>query len=426
MRQAFKTNFSYLFSGKMEYWKKNLYVLWWTQFIAMIGMNLVIPFLPFYIRHLGVTDQTDLAFWSGLAFAGPFFTAFIATPIWGSLGDRYGKKAMVVRAIFGLGISQIMIGFSQDVYQLLLFRMLQGAISGFIASALALVSSSTPRDKIGHSLGLLQSATAGGTMLGPAVGGLLADLMGYREIFLVTASLCFIGGFVIIRFVHELPEATKAPKGSSVVVNIRLMFTDRHLRVVGLVIVLSQVAALMIEPLFALFIEGFQTSTRYLSTLTGLTIAISGIFMVISAPWWGRRNDRLGFKKNLIMALTGTAVAYSLHLLVPNLITLMLLRAAMGFVRGGILHALYTMTSHHSPSDRVSGMIGIASSLTVLGNMMGPLLGGLVAGTSGLPLVFALNSSIFLICSFVIWKFYAEEIKVNQPEGHRASTDITD
>ncbi|MBP2672722.1 MAG: multidrug transporter, partial [candidate division NC10 bacterium] len=115
----------------MELWRKNLYVLWGTQFLAMAGMNLVVPFLPFYIRQLGVTDPTSLARWSGLVFAGPFFLSFIATPVWGSLGDRYGRKMMVVRALIGLAISQLLIGFAQDVIQLLIFRVVQGAISGF-------------------------------------------------------------------------------------------------------------------------------------------------------------------------------------------------------------------------------------------------------------------------------------------------------
>ena len=392
----------------MENWKKNLYVLWGTQFLAMVGMNLVVPFLPFYIRELGVTNPNELARWSGLVFAGPFFTAFIATPFWGSMGDKYGRKAMVVRAIIGLGISQILVGFSQDVYQLLLFRMLQGVISGFIAAALALVSTSTPKEHIGYSLGVLQSATAGGTMLGPAIGGFLADLIGYREIFFITAALCFVGGFIIIKLVHEVQQPSGLQTKQSVIQNFKLMFTQTQLRIIAIIIVLSQIAALMIEPLFALFIESFKTTTRYISTLTGVTIAISGIFMVISSPWWGRRNDRLGFKQNLIIALTGTGIAYSLHMIIPNLVSLMFLRAGLGFVRGGILHALYSMTSLRSPDNRKSGMIGVATSLTILGNMIGPLLGGMVAGNFGLMNVFAINSTLLLICGVIIWRYYTD------------------
>jgi len=390
----------------MEIWKKNLYVLWGTQFFAMIGMNLVVPFLPFYIRNLGVTDPTALAHWSGLVFAGVFFTAFIATPFWGTMGDKYGKKLMVVRAIFGLGLSQVFMGFAQDVYQLLLFRMLQGAISGFIASALALVSTSTPRERTGYALGLLQSATAGGVMIGPAIGGILADMIGYREIFFITAATCFIGGFIIIKLVHEVKQSPVASAPPSVFENYRFLLRDPNLRIVGFTIVLTQAASLMVEPIFALFIESFKTNTKYIATLTGTTFTVAGIFMVISAPWWGRRNDRLGFKQNLLIALAGTGIAYALHTIVPNLILLTILRAALGFAAGGILHALYSMTSLNVPDERKSGMIGIASSLAVLGNMAGPLLGGMVAGQFGLATTFVVNSAIYFIAAGLIWRLY--------------------
>jgi DHA1 family multidrug resistance protein-like MFS transporter len=160
----------WVYSMVMELWRKNLYILWGTQFLAMVGMNLVVPFLPFYIRDLGVSDPDELARWSGLVFAGPFFLSFVATPLWGALGDRYGRKMMVVRALFGLALSQALIGLSQNVIQLFLFRILQGGISGFIAASLALVSTSTPRQHTGYALGLMQSSSAGGMVLGPFVG----------------------------------------------------------------------------------------------------------------------------------------------------------------------------------------------------------------------------------------------------------------
>lgn len=414
--EAKEGEFLYLVPLLMEIWRKNLYVLWGTQFLAMIGMNLVVPFLPFYVRTLGITDESELAQWSGLIFAAPFFTSFIATPFWGSLGDRYGKKLMVTRALFGLGISQILIGFSQDVYQLFLFRMFQGAISGFIAAALALVSTSTPKQKIGYALGFLQSATAGGSVLGPAVGGILADMISYPQIFFITSVICFIGAGVVVKMVHEDHHPSTDERSRSVFHNFRTMFSNPQLRVIAVGIVLAQAAALMVEPIFALFVESFRTDTAYLSTLTGITFAISGIFMVISAPWWGKRNDRLGYKHNLMLATAGTGVAYGLHIVVPGLITLGILRAGLGFVRGGILHALFSLTSLHAPDDRKSGLIGVASSLAVLGNMVGPTTGGMIAGQFGIWAVFACISMMFFILTAVIWR-YLTDIPIHEEHG---------
>ena len=392
----------------METWRRNLYILYGTQFLTMMGMNLVVPFLPFYIRQLGVTDPDELVRWSGLVFSGPFMTAFIATPFWGALGDKHGRKLMVVRALFGLGISQLLVGLSQNVIQLFIFRLVQGAVSGFIASTLALVSTSTPKERIGHALGLLQSASAAGTVIGPFFGGVLADLIGYREIFFIVSGLSFVGGIVVIRNVTEVREPAGDKSRASPFHNFRLMFSDRQLRVIAITLVVAQTSVMMIEPIFALFIEGFATQTKYLSTLTGAIFAVAGVFMVVSAPWWGKRNDRLGFKRNLVIAVSGTGVAYMLHIVVPNLLVLTGLRAGLGFARGGILPALYSLTSLHAPTDRRSGMIGIAASLTVFGNMAGPIIGGIIGGQFGIPTCFGINSVLLLLTALAIRKYLHE------------------
>ncbi len=393
----------------MELWRRNLYILWGTQFIAMLGMNLVVPFLPFYIRSLGVTDPKSLAMWSGIAFSGTFFSAFLATPFWGTLGDRYGRKTMVVRAILGLALSQVLIGLSQNVLHVVLFRVVQGAISGFIASSLALVSTNTPKEKIGYALGLLQSSTAAGMVLGPFVGGVLADLVGYREIFFVTAALCALGGIVVAWGVKEVEQGSNRGKRFTVLDNLKLMYTNRQLRVVAVGLVAGQMAVLMIEPLFALFVEQFKSDTEYIATLAGGILSISGLAMVISAPWWGRRNDRTGFRKNLAIAFTVSGLAYAGHAVVTNLVQLGALRAFLGFFRGGILPGLYSLTSIHSPYERKAGMMAIASSLTLLGNMLGPPLGGFIIGQAGMELSFCLNGIMLIILGSVFWKYLDEK-----------------
>jgi DHA1 family multidrug resistance protein-like MFS transporter len=399
----------------MELWRKNLYILWGTQFLAMIGMNLVVPFLPFFIRQLGISQEDQLARWSGFVFSGPFFLSIVFTPIWGTLGDRYGRKKMVVRAIFGLAISQALIGLSQNVWHLFLFRLLQGVISGFIASAIAFVSTTTPRARIGYALGLLASATAAGTVLGPAVGGLLADLIGYREIFFVTAALCTAGGFVVIFGVRETRTGEAEGRTYPVLDNVRLMFTDPRLRAIAALFIVGQMAVLMIEPLFALFIESFGTGSDYISTIAGGIFAISGLLMVVSSPWWGRRNDRSGYRRNLTVAFAVTGACYAAHLAVSGLVQLAFLRALLGFARGGILPALYSLTNTFSPPERRSGMIAIASSLTIVGNLLGPMAGGAIAGQFGITATFVATAVLLGVCAIFVWKRLDESALPAEP-----------
>jgi DHA1 family multidrug resistance protein-like MFS transporter len=376
----------------------------------MVGMNLVVPFLPFFIRTLGVADEAEVTRWSGLVFAGPFVSSFFATPFWGNMGDKYGRKPMVVRALIGLALSQILIGFSQNVMQVFLFRILQGAISGFIASALALVSTSAPKNRVGYALGVLQSASAGGVVLGPFFGGVLADLIGYREIFFVTAAFCTLGAVAVVYGVEEVRDTSGGDKKFSVLDNYKLMYSHKQLRLVAVCLVVGQISVLMVEPIFALFVESFKTDTKYMATLAGSIFAVTGFFSTISAPWWGKRNDRKGYKKGLFIGMGLTGLAYIGHNLVTSLIQLAFLRAMLGFARGGVLPALYSLTNLHSPPDRRGGMIAIASSMTILGNMLGPVLGGFVAAHTGIREMFLVNSLLALVVAFVIWK-QMEEVK---------------
>ncbi len=397
----------------MEIWKKNLYSLWIAQFLTMAGMNLVVPFLPFFVRELGITNQTAVARWSGLVFAGPFFLSFFMTPYWGTLGDKYGRKLMVIRAIFGLGISQILIALSPNVQFLLIARMIQGAISGFIPSALALVSSNTPEEKIGYAIGILQSSTAAGTILGPMIGGLLGDALPYRVIFLITAFICFSAGILIIKIVKDENFKKSESQSFTVRQNYKFTFSVPGLRLGVILIFISQFAVMLIQPIFALYIETFNIKPNFLSTFTGLAFSILGIFMLISSPIWGRKIDKSGYRKNLPIAITGAAIAYMLQGATDSIIQLILLRAIQGMFMGGIIPPLYSYISKNCISIRKAGIMGIASSLFVLANMIGPILGGLMASSFGFNKVFYVSGIILSLTSIYIFKNLEEPITNN-------------
>ena len=184
-------------------WKKNLYIMWICQFLAMVGMSSIVPFLPLFVRDLGIKSIEETSKWSGLVFAGPFFVSLFLSSLWGNLGDKYGRKLMTIRATFGLAIAQIIIGFSTDINQLFIGRLIQGGLSGFLPAAMALIASNTPEEKTGYALGVLQSSTAAGTVLGPLFGGIISDFLSFRAVFFMVAGLLAFVGFAIIFFVKE-------------------------------------------------------------------------------------------------------------------------------------------------------------------------------------------------------------------------------
>ena len=386
----------------MESWRKNLRVIWLAQFIAMMGMSLVVPFLPFFIRQLGVTDEVQVSRWSGLAFAGPFIVSLFMTPIWGWLGDRYGRKLMVIRAIFGLGIAQILVGLSQNVEQLFIFRMVQGFVSGFIAAALTLVSVTTPKERAGYAIGMLQTATAGGAVLGPMIGGALADAIGFRPIFFIVAGLCFVSGILVVTKVDDVPLETRTRESYSLLNNYRYAFASSRLKPAFLLIVLSQIAISIVQPIFALFVETMKVNKDYLATIAGVIFSVVGIFSMISSPWWGKRNDRLGYRKNLMAASALGGLAYLFHAVIYTVYPLFILRAILGFCIGGIIPPLYSFISRHTESDRRGAIMGIASSFYILANIIGPITGGYIGAHLGLRVAFVVSGVfLFLVTGIV-------------------------
>jgi MFS transporter, DHA1 family, multidrug resistance protein len=411
---------------RLDPWRKNLYIIWAAQFLAMMGMSLVIPFLPFYIRELGVTNPEDVAQWSGLVYAGPFFLSFFFTPVWGIMGDKYGRKAMTVRAIFGLAISQALIGFSPNVQMLFVFRLVQGILSGFIASTLALVSANTPREKSGYAIGVLQTASSSGAVIGPLVGGSMADLFGYRPLFFIVAGMCAVAGIVIVYFVLETNDhRTSSVSFHSIFENYKYSLKSGPIRIALGLILLSQIAVVMIQPVFSLFIDSLEANKEYLATIAGAIFSVTGLFMVISSPWWGKRNDVKSYKKNLTLALIGAGISFAAQGLVTQAYQLIFLRATQGFCLGGILPTLYSYINKNSIPNRRSGIMGIASSFNILASMIGPPMGGSIAAQFGIRQNFFITGGVLLL-AVVFVQYYFVDMRGNKELPAISTKEITE
>lgn len=384
----------------------------------MVGMSMVVPFLPFYIRELGITNPDELEHWSGIVFSGPFILSFILTPVWGALGDRFGKKSMVLRAIFGLALSQFLIALSANVVQLFIFRMVQGAISGFVASSLALVSSGTPREKSGYAIGILQTSISSGTVIGPFIGGFISDLTSYRTVFFITSGLCLLSGLLVVVIVKE-PAKIAINKVYTVIENYKFVFTNSQIFIAMLSITFIQVSITIAQPVFALFVESMTKGTEYISTLTGAIFGTLGIFSVISSPWWGRRNDTKSFKKNIIIAISGAGLSYCVHTLITNPYLLFPVRAFLGLCVGGIIPVIYAYINKNISDDRKGGVMGIASSFTLFGNLVGPLLCTLLLYEIQLKYIFLIAGTMLFLNAIII--FY----NVNEKSSkHNIGEDI--
>lgn len=386
-----------------EPWRRNLYVLWGIEFAAFVGLSLILPFIPLYVRELGVTDLADVTRWSGLLLSGPFMVSFLAAPVWGTVGDRYGQKLMVVRALVGSSLAYMGMAIAGSVETLFMWRLALGGISGFLAAGMALVSVTVPDGYRGYALGLLQSVVPAAGLVGPLLGGVLADLIGYRAIFYVIGVVCATGGLVAAMTLTEERTAT-APVVARVTVRANLGFAwgAPDLRRALVAVVASQTLVTTLQPIFVLFVERLGVEARLLSTTTGALFAATGVTALVAAPWWGHRSDRLGHRGAVTAALLGAAALLFLQGLASGVTQLFALRFFYGCFMAGILPPLFGLISTASPADRRGGLMGLTSSAAMLGNLFGPLTGGYVAAHLGLREVFYVSAGLLLVVSLYL------------------------
>jgi len=386
----------------MEKWQKNLYSLCSAQLIAAMGLNLVIPFFPFYLRELGVTGEEAIKIWSGLVFAAPFMISAFLQPIWGILGDRLGRKPMVVRAMLGLALANFLIGFAQTALQLLFLRFFQGVLSGFVAPALALTSSCTPKEKVGQALGTLQSSLIAGFVIGPLLGGILSHFMGYRIIFFWTAFFCLLGALIVMRFVREDFTRQKKEKETSLGNNLQFVFHSAELRVLLLLMILVQLSIVIVAPFLSLYVEFLKFPSRYAGLMSGFVFSITGLANAFTAPFWGHRADRIGYRRVLRHSLLGVTLFSLPQAFVTNVYQLLALRAGLGVFISGIIPSINAIVQRSTSEQDRGGIYGIFQGALLVGNMSGPLLGGFLAASLGLRSVFLITTAAFLMAA--IWE----------------------
>jgi MFS family permease len=343
---------------------------------------MIIPFLPLYIQQLGITDPGKVAFWSGVIFAGNFVTSFLFQPLWGKLADRHGRKVMLLRSGFGMALVMTLMGFAGNVWHLFLLRMLNGTISGFVPAAVALMSTNTPREKMGFSMGTLQSGGTAGSILGPFIGGLLAEWVGFRPIFYITGALLFLASVLAMVVVKEKFDAGKAAKqpNVSIVAGLKELGKIPQLTSLFTVTFLIQFSMLSSMPLIPLFVQHLHGEGEMLAFFSGLVGSITGFSNMIASPLLGRLGDRIGQERVLGLSLVGAAVMFVPQALVQNVWQLFAARFMLGMFMGGLLPSVNALIRKYTPEGMESRSYSFNSSFLSLGNMIGPTVGGALSG----------------------------------------------
>lgn len=404
-------------------WKRNLTVAWFGCFLTGAAFSLVMPFLPLYVEQLGVSGHRELNMWSGLVFSITFLFSAIASPFWGSLADRKGRKIMLLRSALGMSIIMLLMGLAQNVWQLLGLRALLGLLGGFVPNANALIATQIPRHKSGWALGTLSTGAVSGALLGPLAGGILADSYGLRPVFFITASvllLCFIVTLLLIRE-HFTPVSKKEMLHAREVLaslkNPRLVL---NLFVTTMII---QIATGSIAPVLTLYVRDLAGDVSNIAFVSGLIASVPGVAALLSAPRLGKLGDRVGPEKILILALV-----VSVLLLIPmSMVTapwqLGVLRFLLGAADGALLPAVQTLLVYQSTSQIAGRIFSYNQSFRDTGNVTGPLLGAAVSASFGFRAVFLVTAGVVLFNALYSWFSLSRALR--RPTGEKRDEQRT-
>jgi len=396
-----------------EAWSRNLTILLTAIFIEEMGWSLTAPFLPIYIRELGIPDPKKAALWAGVVMAASTLINSPMTPVWAALADRFGRKLILLRALAALAVSNFATGLVGNVQQILMVRLVSAFFTGLVPLSYAIITSSAPPAKVAQSVASLQTITIAAASLAPLIGGILVDRIGVRPGYFYASALCVCGFLLVLLLFHDPERTTSAPAARSQRGGLR--GTILALLPFVVVLFLVQLIDRSFQPLIPVYVDELGgTAAGGVGFWSGLTVSLAGAAMAISANVMARLSRHHSPVKLLLISLAGGALLCAPISQLRSVWQLTIGRTLLSLAVGGAATLIFTVGSLMGLSR---GSIGRSAVLVMgqqMGGSLGPLMGGAVAQWS-LRGVFVLNSVLYLATllftkTVVRWRFRKGEL----------------
>jgi len=376
-------------------WERNQWVTTAMVSVVFVGFAFVIPFLPLYVRELGVHDPEAVTLWAGVLIGIAPLLAGLLAPVWGRLADRYGQKAMAIRALVASVLFLSLSAFVRTVEELLVCRVMTGLFGGIGPLGLAMATSLAPREHTGRAVGLIQAAQILSAAIGPLAGGLLADRVGRRNTFVVTAVLCAAALALVARFYEEAPGERRAgvrPGGSLSFLDLLRLPGVRPLLVT---LFLVNFVGRAITPILPAHLERLGIAPARLASSTGLLISAYAVAAALSATVLGRASRTRSPRRLLVASLLLGALAALPMMKAPSFPAFLALAVLLGLFSGGALTLCYTIGGLLVPAGHRSTAFGFFAGAALFGGAISPSVAGLLAHVDLLA-IYPVNAALFL------------------------------
>ena len=369
-------------------WTRTLQIVAGTQVAVLIGFNFAFPFLPLLIQQLGVTDRSDLALWTGLAVGTSGIAMAFASPVWGVLADRLGRKPMLVRSVAAGAILITIQAAVQNVAQLAVIRILQGVFTGTQTAGAMLIARSVPRERTGVALGMLNTAVQIGNLAGPILGGIAVASIGLRASFLMGGIILAICTVVTILFAEDAPVTQPTSVGGVRGVGHQIVepFSWPGLRGVMVVGTVVQIVFSGTVALIAIYMQDLaRPDWLSLELAIGLSLALAALSAAIAMPILGSWADRNEPRKLLAISLGLVGVTLVPQAIIPNAVVFLALRLMMGIGVAGTTSSIAVLTRTGAPVGGEGRAFGALAAAQNFGWGVGPLAGSALAAVAGIP-----------------------------------------
>ena len=389
-------------------WKILLAMMVTFALMMSSSYTMLIPFLPIYMQsELGATAD-NVSLWSGVTYAITFAISAFVSPIWGKLSDKMGKKPMIIRASFLLAITYFLGGIVRTPFELFLVRAFQGIASGLWPACLVMMSACVPKNKIGISMGLMQSANICGGIIGPLLGGILATAFGMRNSFYVGAVALSLITVTTILFIKEPPVAPEKEINKAQNTSYLTFIKDKNILILLLCVCMTNLVILQIQPIVSLYVQQLSHNSDKAVLLTGFIMSLGGIAGALASPLWGKTGQKVGFYKTITLAFISAGLLMSLQGVPNSLVLFGLIQFLCGLGFSGIFPSANSILVLLTPPSSRGMGFGSLFSAQMIGGALGPVIGGVIVSFMSFNTVYIISGSILFVIGIYL-KFFAPE-----------------
>lgn len=387
----------------METWKRTVYISLVCVFCTAFGVSQLAPILPLYFHDLGVQTPEAMSLWSGLATGATYIIVCLAAPFWGRVADKKGRKITLIRSSFGMALCNVLIAFQTTPEGVVLIRLIQGLVSGFYSASITLIASESPIERTGWALGLLASANLAGSLIGPLLGGYIADTVGIRNDFIIVGTLMGLAGVLATIFIHE----NYVPQPNPEKLSIRKLKEQipEFNSIVALCVAsfIYAICIMSLQPVISVYIKGIVPSdTENLAFIAGAVFSAMGIAQLLSSSPLGKLVDKIGPRKVLVVSLIYVGILNIPQAYVSDVYQLAIIRFLQGFGLGGMLPALNTYLSSKTPREFTGQVFSYNQSCLFFGYFLGSVGGASLMAWLGFTTLFWVSGGLFIISALWI------------------------